>query len=387
MPTTIPTAATAPPTPAEIDAIAAVADPAIRNLRITQAYHRMALAFAGDRLGANWCTFATWASRQAGQTIRGEDLLRALERALRNDVELAAIAGRAWRWAIRNALRRPGTRRWRVLRALGDEAFTLAARAVARGNRKVFEEIGREFARFLPLLAQGSVSSEALEAFLSELRPGDSPDGQDRLRRAFTCYAQAARENDPNRRAELLLLANLEIGFHEQTRLQPEILEALEAPYTGSMALGRRLLQAIAPSSSDWYGWARTPAAAVLGGGGRIAEASLRSLLRRLITESMMTLALPGGVLRLGRRLVGEPPECLRNPAHPELVALLTRLTPPPTDVDGTGAADWSALSDRMVLIAALFRLRHEDASLCTPPFTPEQVAAFEEGRLPDGIL
>jgi hypothetical protein len=101
----------------------------------------------------------------------------------------------------------------------------------------------------------------------------------------------------------------------------------------------------------------------------------------------MMTLALPGGVLHLGRRLVGEPPECLRNPAHPELVDLLTRLTPPPADLDGTGAADWSALIDRMVLIAALFRLRHEDASLCTPPFTPEQVAAFEEGRLPDGIL
>jgi hypothetical protein len=31
------------------------------------------------RLGpcANWCTFATWASRQAGQTIRGEDLAQA----------------------------------------------------------------------------------------------------------------------------------------------------------------------------------------------------------------------------------------------------------------------------------------------------------------------
>jgi hypothetical protein len=386
MPTTIPTAA-APPTPAEIDAIAAVADPAIRNLRITQAYHRMARAFAGDRIGANWCTFATWASRQAGQTIRGEDLLRALERALRHDAELAAIAGRAWRYAIRNALQRPGTRRWRVLRALGDEAFTRAANAVARGNRKVFEEIGREFARFIPLTAQGTVTPEALDGFLAALRPGDSPEGQDRLRRAFTCYAQATQENDRNRRAELMLLANLEIGFHEQTRLQPEILEALEAPYTGTMALGRRLLEALAPSSGDWYGWARTPVAAVLGGGGRIAEASLRSLLRRLITESMMTLALPGGVLHLGRPLAGEPPECLRNPALPELVALLSRLAPAAGDANGSGAGDWSALSDRMILIGALFRLRHEDAALGTPPYTPEQVTAFEAGRFPDGVL
>jgi hypothetical protein len=203
----------------------------------------------------------------------------------------------------------------------------------------------------------------------------------------FTCYAQAAQEAEAARRAELLLLANLEIGFHEQTRLQPEILEALEAPYTGSMALGRRLLQAIAPSSSDWYGWARTPVTAILGGGGRLAEASLRSLLRRLITESMMTLALPGGVVRLGRALAGEPPDCLRRPVHPELVRLLDRLTPAPDDLDGTGAADWSTLTDRMVLIAALFRLRHEDASLRSPPFTAEQVEAFEAGRLPDGVL
>src|SRR5207237_8919662 len=28
--------------------------------------------------GANWCTYATWASRQAGRTIRGEDLLEHL---------------------------------------------------------------------------------------------------------------------------------------------------------------------------------------------------------------------------------------------------------------------------------------------------------------------
>lgn len=29
---------------------------------------------------ANGCTFATWASRQAGRTIRGEDLMEELER-------------------------------------------------------------------------------------------------------------------------------------------------------------------------------------------------------------------------------------------------------------------------------------------------------------------
>lgn len=36
-------------------------------------------------------------------------------------------------------------------------------------------------------------------------------------------------ETRPGRRAQLMLLANLEIGFHEQTRLQPEIQQAMEA--------------------------------------------------------------------------------------------------------------------------------------------------------------
>src|SRR5262245_17811461 len=65
---------------AEIDAICAIADPIIRNLRITQAYAEMSTALATRAgPGANWCTFATWASKQAGQTIRLEDLTRSVE--------------------------------------------------------------------------------------------------------------------------------------------------------------------------------------------------------------------------------------------------------------------------------------------------------------------
>jgi hypothetical protein len=68
------------PTLRDVDAIGAIADPVIRNLRITQCYHELAVAVAERAApGANWCTFATWASRQAGQTIRGEDFARAAE--------------------------------------------------------------------------------------------------------------------------------------------------------------------------------------------------------------------------------------------------------------------------------------------------------------------
>ena len=53
-------------TVAEVERIAAMTDPVIRNLRITECYSRLAAAMGPD--GSNWCTYATWASRQAGRT-------------------------------------------------------------------------------------------------------------------------------------------------------------------------------------------------------------------------------------------------------------------------------------------------------------------------------
>ena len=68
-----------------------------------------------------------------------------------------------------------------------------------------------------------------LERFLDGLRPGDPPDGQRYLRQAFAHYERQRVERDPKAHAELGVLANLEIGLHEQTRLQPQIREALDA--------------------------------------------------------------------------------------------------------------------------------------------------------------
>ena len=80
------------PTTAEVDAISIIANPVIRNLKITQCYCELSSAFAG-RTGtcANWCTFATWASKQAGQTIRGEDLQRTIENILKQEPPISEI--------------------------------------------------------------------------------------------------------------------------------------------------------------------------------------------------------------------------------------------------------------------------------------------------------
>jgi hypothetical protein len=92
-----------------------------------------------------------------------------------------------------------------------------ASDQVAVGNRKVFEEIGREFARFL------GEAGASTEAFTRGLRGGPPPEGQELLRRAFANYQAAHDVIDASARAQLLLLANVGIGLHEQTRLQPEI--------------------------------------------------------------------------------------------------------------------------------------------------------------------
>src|SRR6187431_1673137 len=75
----------------EISRIAAMTEPVLRNLHITQCYCELSAAFANRmKSGANWCTFATWASKQAGQTIRHEDLKDTLENWLKNEPRIQA---------------------------------------------------------------------------------------------------------------------------------------------------------------------------------------------------------------------------------------------------------------------------------------------------------
>ena len=76
-------------TPDEVQRIAAIRSPILRNLQITYAYSLLAAEItARSGQGANWCTFATWASRQAGRTIRGEDAIGFLQDRLHADREL-----------------------------------------------------------------------------------------------------------------------------------------------------------------------------------------------------------------------------------------------------------------------------------------------------------
>ncbi len=252
----------------------------------------------------------------------------------------------------------------------------------------MFEEIGLEFARYLQACPPGEPPNKArFEEFIDALRPGDPPDGQRYLRQAFGRYELLRLEHDPKARAELAVCANLEIGLHEQTRLQPEISAALDAASDTTEDLGRRTLVALFPSTARWWSVARRPAAAVSGLLAGSAQRAANRLAREVITDSFMVLSLPGRVLALGTHLPDAYPDALREPADADLIALLARFEPVPPAQDDCGAHEWSELDQRMHYIAHLFRAFHLRAELSEEPFTSAQVTAFNRGEVPEGDL
>jgi hypothetical protein len=355
------------PTVAEVRLISSIPDPVLRNLRITECYSRMSAAFAA-RTGAcaNWCTFATWASRQAGCTIRGEDMLARLDSALREGSFLLHPMKAIWRFLVRRGLFYPETRIGRIVREIHTpfDAFERASDAVARGNLKVFDEIASEFARYMENCPAGVTSeAEPVSTFLHSLRPGDPPDGQAYLRSAFTLYQQQSFEPNPNRRAQTICLANILIGFHEQTRLQPEIREAMTSvPET--IATQSLLLRVLRPFVR------------------RLSEFA-RELTCRAVTESLMVLQLPGGLtLQLSRNLDRQVPQLLDPAQLPEFTRLLEGFA-----ATNCGADNWSNLKDRMCYISRLFCCFHMDSSLLVSPFTAGQLDHIRAGRVPGGDL
>lgn len=385
------------PTVADVDRIVALGDPIVRNLQMTQCYHELASALATmTGSTANWCTFATWASKQAGQTIRREDLARTFENAMGKSPEVPEIKDYVVASAGRIGSRRDATGiRVLVEHALWPTAaFERASDAVSKGNRKVFEEIGREFARFLATCQGDAVfDPEKITQFCGALRSGEPPDGQRYLKQAFTRYYRALFEEEPKRKAELMFLANLEIGFHEQTRLQPEILDALNAPVADPEQTRRYLIAAIFPHPGLILRL-RFVLARLLGretpfdvAASRLADQA-RELARLAITECMMTLGLPNGeLLRLGQDLQAGFPQTLELLTDPELRDLLDLVDPTPDSVYGSGAEDWANLSDRLHFITDMFRAYHEQHYLLSAPFTAEQVLVIKAGRKPAGRL
>ena len=384
--------------PRDLTAIVSVSDPVLRNLQITQRYHDLSAAL-GEVIGqedVNWSTFATWASKTAGESIRNEEV-PAFVRDLVGATETGTPGPFA---AIRTAIKGvfpPANVIGSLLLGPVTSTLTDVSANIARGNLKVFAELAPQFARFVATFQSdvggaAPADSAKLDAYLAPFSPGPPESGgQELLVKAFTAYHSAIFERNPTKKARLIFLANCLIGLHEQTRLQPDIEAALDAPI-GDVLLSHlhRSLKDSAPVSvhDSLIAAVERPALAVV--------PELETLWERIATRYLMRLALPGGqVLALGRDIPHRAaardflPEALKEITDPsDLVKLLDAYDRARADSgEGSASVDWAKLPDRMNFIVNLFRSAQQETTLFGPPFTPEQRAAFEAGTIPHGLL
>lgn len=383
------------PTVENVARIANISNPVIRNLNITQGYYELSQAMSKYTDGnPNWCTFAVWASKQAGQSIRKEDLSRTFENLFHNSPEITLLMNTISQHSdvIKNLPEVKAVSSFIIKFLNPDSAFELSAQAVAEGNKKVFAEIGGEFARFLSTFEnENDFTEENISKFCSAFKHGNPPDGQQMLKDAFTSYFEARKQSDGKAKAEMILYSNLLIGYHEQTRLQPQIVEALNAAFTNEDEMKNNLLRELLPGF-----WLRIRfyISKILQRKLPLDEAIDQLLnlakqkVREVITDCMMTLFIPiNDLLKLGEDLEEKFPERLAHISDQKLKELLNKIDPTPDSIKESGAKDWGDLSDRIHFIADLFRAYFEHPQLYNQPFTDEQVKVLKEGKRPEGNL
>jgi hypothetical protein len=326
-------------------------DVAARNREVTRGYYALSQRFK-NRIGgdASWTTFATWASAQAGRTIRKQDLERALERRLGDSPVVRRIVEGPLRIGVQHITRA----------VLQLNPFERSSQAVARGNIKVYEEIGAEMARFLALVESGATDAQ-FSAFIDGLKPGPPPDAQDYLKRAFRAYLNAFALPDGRDRSQWVFAGNVAIGYHEQTRLQPEIAGAVDGSFWDGLEVKDRILDLLAPEIGSVRRFASALALRAIARPELeplVSEA--RRLIHEIITEALMVLELPDETLRLGRDLRGAICASLTPLENTDARALLAAIDVTPDSLAGTGTDDWTDFAQRIHYIADLFRSRQD---------------------------
>ncbi|MGH9263951.1 MAG: hypothetical protein ACRD1D_04605 [Acidimicrobiales bacterium] len=422
--------ATSVPSRTRVDEIVALDQPVLRNLLITQGYHDLsdamtALLGTGD---GTWCMFGTWASKTAGAFIRGDELpaaARGMVRASPVVQEQASRVERALQEGCHVAVAPLDLAEEVAGRLAGDVSLY-----IGQGNKVVFEEMGGAYAQFIAVATSGDLSDESMDRLLGQFEPGaaqpdavtvdwtartvrsDRRGGQSLLREMLRHYYLAMSETDGHKKAQLVLYANALGGIHEQTRLQPYVEKALDAPVAD---LFREMLHARA-TAGETDPHRRHAVHCAVDCLAHPAARSVEILWQSCATVALMTMPLPDGTLRLGEDLPAPPgaplfPAALAAidlPALADLLAQYGALTPRPRaggnrtlrsveqDLDrlrhrptaaGSGAADWASLSQRMRFILELFRSRQQDAVLRSQPFSEDQRRALAEEVVPAGKL
>jgi pSer/pThr/pTyr-binding forkhead associated (FHA) protein len=348
-----------------------------RNLQITLSYYRLSQAMqdivSSDDL--NWCSFATYASKTAGQVLRHELIPRPLKSFMiraagYDDTSLFhGTLGDNDQEALDEADNYVG----KVLRKV--------TRFVSEGNLMVFAELSRPFASFVRSFADNAYYDEAaLQQFLREqFQPGSlEAGGQDHLIEAFTAYYQARFEPDRKLKAEHMLLGNLLVGLHEQIRLQPYIEQALAVPID-LLFEGHVDVDTHEAGISDLIR--------------KRAKGLSRRMVIQSITQMLMTISLPTRKLKLGDNVVvptgvtASWPRDLLVLNDPRLRTLVREFDAGLNTVSDSAAGNWASLVDRMNFIVDFFRSHQKYRRLFQPPFKESQIPTIDAGEVPPGLL
>ena len=337
-------------------------DPLVANFRITRCHYQLSEAMRraiGENAGANFHSWAVWGSRKAGVTIRQEDKDQASRDATIVAGIVGFLVGVAVGYFTAGILTGFGNVvLWATIGVVtgGYTGYLLAqytrrsaSRLVLQGNRIVLDDIGRATGAYLHYLSESSETetknepASGIEGFISTLRPGPTDQGgQDLLRRAFRYYERARLAGTDQEKHEFAYAANCFAILHEHIRLQPLIARSL--PF----------------------------------------------LIKKCVTERLMTFSVGQETLSIHEDVppidADDFPSSLQKLNDPELLTFLNGADGWDVNRDSlknTKASDWTNIKQRMGYIVNLFRSRHLDQQVVASPYSAEQFAAIDSGRLP----
>jgi hypothetical protein len=251
---------------------------------------------------------------------------------------------------------------------------------VSEGNHMIFSELAWPFTAFTSTFSNDQQPDQLkFEAFLDEhFDPRSIEDGgQAYLREAFDAFYSARFEENPKKKAELVLLGNLMTGFHEQTRVQPIIDKALAAPFdifTEELIVEDDEVDTLIEKSGEWLiGFSR-------------------QLVLKTITRMWMTYSLPTGEIKLGRDVVVPPgsriiPDELLFLENPRTMEIVRQFDNDLSNLTGSAAENWGKLDDRMMFLADFFRSYQRYKPLFQAPFSASQISSISLKQVPDGPL
>jgi hypothetical protein len=158
------------------------------------------------------------------------------------------------------------------------------------------------------------------------------------------------------------------IGLHEQTRLQPQIEQAMTVP-----------LEMFSKSSRKQGVKNRHPA-------------MTRKVISRAVTQMMMSISLPSRELKLGQSVIAPTgvnsfPRDLQTIESARCLELVRAFEFGQDTLSGSGAENWASLRDRMGFVVDFFRSHQQYKRMWEMPFQSEQAQVIESGHFPAGPL